>query len=68
MSTNRKQLKDFSGYKVFSTSSVCKPINGKTVERTIRKAFPNDDESTLYIVKLKGITEHQQLYEDEMYI
>lgn len=68
MATKQKQVKDFSGYKVFSTSSVCKPINGKIVERTIRKAFPNDDESTLYIVKLKGIKEHQQLYEDEMYI
>ena len=66
MSTKQKQVKDFSGYKVFSTSSVCKSINGKTVERTIRKAFPNDDESTLYIVKLKEIKEHQQHYEDEM--
>ena len=68
MATKQKQVKDFSGYKVFSTSSVCKPINGKTVEKTMRKAFPNDDESTLYIVKLQGIKEHQQLYDDEMYI
>lgn len=68
MNIKQKQVKDFSGYKVFSTSSVCEPINGKTVEKTIRKAFPNDDESTLYIVKLKGIKEHQQLYEDEIYI
>lgn len=68
MNIKQKQVKDFSGYKVFSTSSVCKSINGKTIEKTIRKAFPNDDESTLYIVKLKGIKEHQQLYEDEMYI
>lgn len=68
MNTKTKQVKDFSGYKVFSTSSVCKPINGKIVERTIRKAFPNDDDSTLYIVKLKGIKEYQELYEDEMYV
>lgn len=68
MNTKTKQVKDFSGYKVFSTSSVCKLINGKIVEKTIRKAFPNDDESTLYIVKLKGVKEYQELYEDEMYV
>lgn len=60
-------IKDFAGYRVFSMSSCCSDINGKIVERTIRKAFPNDDESTLYIVKLKGVRAHQQLYEDEMY-
>ncbi len=64
---NTNKIKDFSGYKVFSTSSVCKTINGKIVEKTIRKAFPEDNESTLYIVKLRGIKEYQQLYEDEMY-
>ena len=60
-------IKDFTGYHVFSTSSCCLDINGKIVEKTIKKAFPNDNESTLYIVKLKGVRAHQQLYEDEMY-
>ena len=60
------KLKDFSGCKVQSKSTVCQDIIGKIVERTVRKAFPDDDDSTLYIVKLKGIREHVQLYEDEM--
>lgn len=64
----KTDVKDFSGYKVFSTSSVCKSINGKIVEKTIRKAFPEDNDSTLYIVKLKGVRAYQELYEDEMYI
>ena len=59
-------MKDFAGYKVFSTSSCCLSINGKLVDKTIRKAFPNDAESTLYVVKIKGVRGHQQLYEDEM--
>ncbi len=58
--------KDFTGYKVFSVSSCCHSINGKSVERTIRKAFPKDNGSTLYIVKVKGVRSYQQLYEDEM--
>lgn len=62
-----KEIKDFTGYKVFSTSQVCQSINGKIVERTIRKAFPDDDRSTLYIVKLKGIRGYMELYEDEMH-
>lgn len=61
------ELKDFAGYKVFSISPVCTSINGKTVEKTIRKAFPNDNESTLYVVKLKGVKGYQELYEDEMH-
>ena len=60
-------IKDFAGYRVFSTSSCCRNINGKIVERTIRKALPNDNESTLYVVKLKGVRAYQQLYENEMY-
>lgn len=68
MSIIKNELKDFSGYKVFSTSSVCKSLNGKIVEKTIRKAFPDDDNSTLYIVKLKGVRSYMELYEDEMYI
>jgi hypothetical protein len=59
-------LKDFTAYRVFSTSSCCSSINGKLVEKTIRKAFPDDKESTLYIVKVKGVRRYQQLYEDEM--
>ena len=59
-------IKDFTGRKVLSTSSCCLRLNGKLVEKTIRKAFPNDTESTLYIVKIKGIRGYQQLYEDEM--
>ena len=61
-----KKLKDFSGCIVQSKSAVCQDIVGKTVERTVRKAFPDDNDSTLYIVKLQGIREHVQLYEDEM--
>jgi hypothetical protein len=59
-------LKDFAGYAVYSHAACCRSLNNKIVEKTIRKAFPNDDESTLYIVKLKGIRGYQQLYEDEM--
>jgi hypothetical protein len=59
-------IKDFTGCRIFSTSPCCLRLNGKLVEKTIRKAFPNDAESTLYIVKIKGIKGYQQLYEDEM--
>ena len=59
-------IKDFAGYIVYSAASCCRSINGKVVERTIRKAFPNDDESTLYVVKVKGVRSYQQLYADEM--
>ena len=58
---------DFSGYKIFSTSSCVEPYNREIVERTIKKAFPDDDDSTLYIVKVKGVKNHLQLYKDEMY-
>lgn len=60
-------IKDFAGYIVYSPSLEICGINGKVVERTVRKAFPNDDESALYIVKVKGVRSHCQLYEDEMY-
>lgn len=59
-------IKDFAGYRVFSTSSCCSSLNGKLIEKTVRKAFLNDAESTLYIVKIKGVRGYQQLYEDEM--
>ena len=59
-------IKDFSGCKVLSTSEFLQSMNGKIVERTIRKVFPEDDESTLYIVKLKGVRSYIQLYEHEM--
>lgn len=58
-------MKDFTGYHVWSAS--CQHLNGKVIEKTIRKAFPEDDESTLYVVKIKGVKGYQQLYEDEMY-
>ena len=60
-------IKDFTGYRVWSSSSCCQRLNGKIVEKTVRKAFPDDDESTLYIVKVKGVKSYQQLYENEMY-
>ena len=60
-------MEDFSGYKIFSTSSCVEIYNRKIVERTIKKAFPDDDDSTLYIVKVKGVKNHLQLYKDEMY-
>jgi hypothetical protein len=60
-------IKDFTGYRVWSSSSCCQRLNGKIVEKTVRKAFPDDDESTLYIVKVKGVKAYQQLYENEMY-
>jgi hypothetical protein len=59
--------KDFTGYTVYSASSCCQHLNGRKIERTIRKAFPTDEDSTLYIVKVKGIKNYQQLYADEMY-
>ena len=60
-------MKDFTGYHVYSSSSCCSHLNGKTIEKTIRKAIPDDDESTLYVVKVNGVKAYQQLYEDEMY-
>lgn len=60
-------MKDFTGYTVWSASSCCKSLNGKVVEKTIRKAFNDDNGSTLYIVKVKGVRGYQELYEDEMY-
>lgn len=59
--------KDFAGYIVYSPSLEVCGINGKVVEKTIRKAFPEDNDSALYIVKIKGVRSHYQLYEDEMY-
>jgi hypothetical protein len=59
-------IKDFSGYIVASGSACCRQYNNKVVERTIRKAFPTDRTSTLYIVKVKGVRDHLALYEDEM--
>ena len=59
-------IKDFTGYHVYSSSPCCSHLNGKIVEKTIRKAIPDDDESTLYVVKVKGVRSYQQLYEDEM--
>ncbi len=59
-------IKDFSGYVVASGSACCKNFNNLVVERTIRKAFPNDRTSTLYIVKVKGVRAYLALYEDEM--
>lgn len=58
-------MKDFTGYYIWSLS--CQQLNGKVVEKTIKKAFPDDDESTLYVVKVKGVRGYQQLYADEMY-
>lgn len=60
-------MKDFTGCHICASSSCCLHLNGKVVEKTIRKAFPDDNESTLYIVKVKGIRAYQQLYENEMY-
>lgn len=59
-------VKDFSGYIVASGSACCQQYNNKVVDRTIKKAFPNDSESTLYIVKVKGVRGYLGLYEDEM--
>lgn len=68
MDKTTQTIKDFSGYRVFSTSKCCEKYNGKIVERTIKKAFPNDNTSTLYVVKIKGVKNHLELYEDEMYL
>ena len=59
-------IKDFTGYRVVSGASCCQKYNNKVVERTVRKAFPKDRTSTLYIVKVKGVRDHLALYEDEM--
>jgi len=61
-------MKDFSGYKICSTSSCVVSYNNKIIEKTINKAFPNDDQSTLYTVKVKNIAKYIELYEDEMCI
>ena len=58
--------KNFTGRTVSSKSECCKHINGKIVEKTIGKVFPEDASSTLYVVKLKGIREYMELYECEM--
>jgi hypothetical protein len=59
-------VKDFSGYVVASGSACCASYNNKVIERTIKKAFPKDHCSTLYIVKVKGVRDHLALYENEM--
>ncbi len=59
-------VKDFSGYLVVSGSACCAAYNNRVVERTIKKAFPNDNDSTLYLVKVKGVRDYLALYEDEM--
>ena len=63
---SKKKLKDFTGYIVCSTSECCKLLNNEVVEKTICKAFPEDDNSTLYTVKLRGLRSPVSLYEDEM--
>ena len=60
-------MKDFSGYMIFSASPVMQSYNGKMVVKTIRKAIPDDDNSTLWIVKVKGVKGYLGVYEDEMY-
>lgn len=60
-------MKDFTGRVVFSNAICCRFLNGRKIIKTIRKAFPEDKESTLYVVKVEGIRAYQQLYEDEMY-
>ena len=60
------RIKDFAGYRVVSGAGCCQKYNNKVIERTIKKAFPNDRTSTLYVVKVKGVREHLELYEDEM--
>ena len=42
-------------------------LNGKKITRVVRKAFPKDEESTLWIVQLDGKRKNYQIYEDEMY-
>ena len=59
-------VKNFSGYVVASGSACCQQYNNKVVERTVKKAFPTDRTSTLYIVKVKGVRGYLELYEDEM--
>jgi hypothetical protein len=63
----RGKMKDFSGYIIWSASSVMTNYNGKKVVKTIRKAIPNDDDSTLWIVKVSGVKGYLEVYEDEMY-
>lgn len=60
-------MKDFSGYTIFSASPVMQRYNGKMVVKTIRKAIKDDDDSTLWIVKVKGVKGYLEVYEDEMY-
>jgi hypothetical protein len=60
-------LKEFNGFKIFSTSSCVDPYNGKIIERTINKAFPNNEESSLYVVKVCGVKNNLELYENEMF-
>ena len=61
-----ENTKDFSGYIIYSGARCCQTYNNKVIERTVRKAFPNDNDSTLYIVKVKGVRGYLALYEDEM--
>ena len=61
-----KPVKDFTGYIVVTDSPCCQSYTNKVVEKTIKKAFPDDNSSTLYVVKLKGARDYIALYEDEM--
>lgn len=42
-------------------------LYGKVIEKVYGKAFPDDDKSTLWIVKLQGKRGKYEIYEDEMY-
>ena len=42
-------------------------LYGKAIEKVYKKAFPDDNDSTLWIVKLQGKRGKYAIYEGEMY-
>ena len=59
-------MKDFTGFKVLTTLPSLELLNGKTVKKTIKKAF-SDYSGSVYVVRLNGISGDWELYENEMY-
>lgn len=58
-------MENMIGKMIFSISFPY--LNGKIIESVYEKAFPDDPNSTLWIVKLQDKRGKYEIYENEMY-
>lgn len=58
-------MEEMIGKQVYSASFPF--LNGKIIKEICYKSLPDDDESTLWTVKLQGMRGRFEIYEDEMY-